>query len=109
MAYDEKLAERIRVLLKGRRGVSEKKMFGGLTFLVNRNMCCGVVDDELMVRVGPDAYEKSLARSHARAMDFTGRPMKGMVYVGVDGIRTKKQLEAWIDRGVDFARSLPAK
>jgi hypothetical protein len=76
MAYDEKLAGRVRSVLKGRRGVSEKKMFGGLCFLVRGNMACGIVDDELMVRVGPDAYEDALARTHCHEMDFTGRGLR---------------------------------
>ena len=109
MAYDEKLAERVRGALKGRRGVSERKMFGGLAFLVRGNMACGIVGDELMVRVGPAAYAKSLARRHAREMDFTGRALQGMVYVAPPGLRTAQALRGWVDRGVDFARSLPAK
>jgi len=109
MAYDEGLAERIREALEDREDVTERKMFGGLAFLVGGNMCAGVVKDELMVRVGPDAYEACLARPHARKMDFTGRPMKGMVYVGCDGFESDRDLRAWIERGVRFAASLPAK
>ncbi len=109
MAYDEKLAERIRVALKRRRGVSERKMFGGLAFLLKGNMLCGVVEEDLMVRVGPDAYEDALARPHTREMDFTGRPMKGLVYVASPGFRTARQLESWLERSLAFVRSLPAK
>lgn len=109
MPYDENLAERIRLVLKRRRGISEKKMFGGLAFLVRGNMVCGVVESDLMVRVGPTAYEESLARPHVREMDFTGRPLKGMVYVNGKGVRNVEQLQFWIDRGLQFARSLPAK
>ncbi len=109
MAYDESLAERIRLLLKSRRGVSEKKMFGGLSFLVRGNMACGVVGSDLMVRVGPEGYDAALARAHAREMDFTGRPMKGMIYVEAKGLRSARQLETWVERGVAFARSLPEK
>lgn len=109
MPYDEKLADRIRSVLARRRGVSEKKMFGGLTFLVRGNMFCGVVGSDLMVRVGASAYEQALSRPHVREMDFTGRPLQGMVYVGATGVRTAKQLQSWIDRGLRFARSLPAK
>lgn len=109
MAYDEALAERIRAVVKRRSGISEKKMFEGLTFLLRGNMFCGVVDRDLMVRVGPDAYEQALTRRHAREMDFTGRPMKGLIYVGADDVRTAAQLRSWIERGIDFARSLPAK
>ncbi|TFH24501.1 MAG: TfoX family protein [Myxococcales bacterium] len=109
MSFDHNLAERIRLVLKGRRGISEKKMFGGLSFLVRGNMCCGVVEHDLMVRVGPAAYEEALARPRAREMDFTGRPLKGMVYVDAAGVRTAKQLQSWVDRGIRFAASLPAK
>ncbi len=109
MAYDEGLAQRIREHLDDRSDVSEKKMFGGAAFMLGGNMCCGVVGDELMVRVGPDAYEESLSFPHARQMDFTGRPMRGMLYVGIDGIDDDEDLASWIDRGVGFASSLPAK
>ncbi|MEK7833638.1 MAG: TfoX/Sxy family protein, partial [Acidobacteriota bacterium] len=88
MAFSEKLADRIRKQLESENGVVEKKMFGGLAFMVNGNMSCGVVGEDLMVRVGPEAYESALAEPDAREMDFTGRPMKGMIYVTADGIRT---------------------
>jgi len=109
MAYSEKLAERIRQQLHDETGVVDKKMFGGLAFLVNGNMSCGVVGEELMVRVGPDVYEAALAEPGAREMDFTGRPMKGMVYVSADDIRTAKRLAFWVEKGLKFAQSLPAK
>ncbi|MDJ0865930.1 MAG: TfoX/Sxy family protein [Myxococcota bacterium] len=109
MACDEGLAQRIRELLEDDEAVREKKMFGGLAFLVSGNMACGVVGEELMVRVGPDAYEEALAHPHAREMDFTGRPMRGLVYVGSAGIEDDEDLAAWVERGVAFARSQPAK
>lgn len=109
MAYDEMLAERIRTMVARRKGITEKKMFGGLCFLASGNMAFGIVKEELMVRVGPDAYEGALARPHARVMDFTKRPLKGMVYVGTKGFQTDEDLKAWLDRGLKFARSLPAK
>lgn len=109
MPYDERLADRIRRALKRRRGISEKQMFGGLTFLLRGNMFCGVVDQDLMIRVGPQAYEEALSRPHVREMDFTGRPLKGLVYVGASGVRTGRQLESWLVKGLEFARSLPAK
>lgn len=109
VAYDEKLAERVRTALLPQRGVSERKMFGGLAFLLRGNMLCGVVDRDLMVRVGPDGYETALARPHARQMDFTGRAMKGLVYVAPAGIRTGRQLESWLGHGLEFVASLPAK
>jgi TfoX/Sxy family transcriptional regulator of competence genes len=106
--FDEELALRVRVAL-GPVGVSERKMFGGLCFLVDGNMACGIVKDEVMVRVGPEAYEQALSLPHARPMDFTGRPMRGMVYVGRAGLRTNAGIKAWAERGARFARSLPAK
>jgi len=109
MSYDERLAKRVRLVLKRRRGVAEKKMFGGLAFLMRGNMLCGVLEQDLMVRIGPDSYEQALHLPHAREMDFTGRPLKGMVYVDAAGVRTAKQLKAWIERGIQFVNSLPAK
>ncbi|MEM7436538.1 MAG: TfoX/Sxy family protein [Myxococcota bacterium] len=109
MAYDEKLAERVRSALSRRRGVTERKMFGGLSFMVNGHMCCGVVGDDLMVRVGPDRYDKALARKGVREMNFTGRPMKGMVFIDQSGYQRKSNLESWIDQGLKYARSLPPK
>jgi TfoX/Sxy family transcriptional regulator of competence genes len=106
MAYDEALASRIRESLRDRRDVTERKMFGGLAFLVSGHMCCGIVGRDLMVRVGREDYESALSEKHARPMDFTGRPMRGMVYVAPAGLRTRRALEAWIDRGVRFTRSL---
>jgi TfoX/Sxy family transcriptional regulator of competence genes len=109
MAYDEGLAERIRESLDETANVNEKKMFGGLAFMLRGNMCVGVVGEELMVRVGPDAYADALAQPHAREMDFTGKPMKGLVYVAAPGVEADEDLDAWIGRGVAFAGSLPAK
>lgn len=109
MPYDEALAARVRQVLGRRRGVGEKKMFGGLAFLLNGNMCCGVSDDRLMVRVGPDAYDEALSRPHAREMDFTGRPLRGFVYVEPRGVKSDAALAGWVEDGVRFARSLPAK
>lgn len=109
MAYDEVLADRVRSRLSERPDFSERKMFGGLCFMLGGHMCCGVVDRELMVRVGPDAYEDALAQPHARHMDFTGRPLNGMVYVGVEGIAARADLDEWVARAVAFAGSLPPK
>ena len=92
MAYNEKLAERIRRQLSDRTDVVERKMFGGLAFMVRGHMCCGVVGDELMVRVGPAAYEAALEEKHAREMDFTGKSLRGMVYVAAPGLASAKQL-----------------
>ena len=109
MAYDEGLAERIRGVLNERPGVSEKRMFGGIAFLVKGHMSVGIVQDKLMVRVGPESYDRVLRERHARRMDFTGRPMRGFVYVVADGYETDADLQRWVDLGVSFVTSLPAK
>lgn len=109
LAYDEGLAQRIRELLDERPDVSEKKMFGGLAFLLHGNMCVGVVGEDLMVRVGPQAHADALREPHARKMDFTGRPMKGFVFVSGDGLGSDADLLRWIERGVRFADTLPRK
>ncbi|MEO0326290.1 MAG: TfoX/Sxy family protein [Myxococcota bacterium] len=107
MAFDEGLAQRIREL-RGER-VSEKKMFGGLCFLDRGNMAFGIVRDELMVRVGKDAYAACLQEPHAREMDFTGRALKGMVYVAPEGFSEDEDLVGWLDRGLAFTETLPGK
>ena len=109
MPYNEKLAIRIHEMIGRKRGVTQKKMFGGLSFLVNGNMCCGVVKDDLVVRVDKNEHEKLLKRKHARPMDFTGRPMRGFVYVSPAGTKTKASLKKWVDIGWDHAKSLPKK
>jgi TfoX/Sxy family transcriptional regulator of competence genes len=110
MAYSEGLASRIRTVLSRRRGITgERQMFGGVCFTMNGHMVCGVVKDDLMVRVGPDAYEKSLRRAHARPMDFTGRPMDGFVYVAAAGLKSAASLKSWIGAGVAHARTLQPK
>jgi TfoX/Sxy family transcriptional regulator of competence genes len=108
MAYDERLAERIREALVARRDVEEKKMMGGLAFMVSGKMCVGIIGDELMARIGPAEYDAALTRRGCREMDFTGRPMKGYVFVGSEGIRTKGALAAWIDLALRYNKSLPA-
>lgn len=109
MAFDEAVAGRVREALAGAPDVVEKKMFGGIAFMVRGNMCCGVIGDRLMLRVGPKGYEAALSRPHARPMDFTGRPMKGMVYVEPAGFATLRDMKAWIGRAMKFALSLPLK
>jgi TfoX/Sxy family transcriptional regulator of competence genes len=109
MAYDEQLADRVRRTLARHAGVTERKMFGGIAFLLHGNMCCGVLKDELIVRVGADGYDGALAQPHARPIDFTGRAIKGFVYVGRGGYRTERGLAAWVGRGVDFVSALPKK
>jgi TfoX/Sxy family transcriptional regulator of competence genes len=106
MAYDEQLAERMRSILAGAPGVDEKKMFGGVAFLKEGKMFCGIVKDDLMVRVGPEHYDTALALAHVRPMDFTGRPMNGYVFVGPGGTRTERAIKRWVDQGAAFVATL---
>ncbi len=109
MAYDRALAERMRDHMQSKGAVTEKKMFGGLAFIYRGYMFCGINGSELMARVGPEAHAACLAMPHVRPMDFTGKPMKGYVYVGVEGIESDAALEAWIDRTLGFVATLPDK
>jgi TfoX/Sxy family transcriptional regulator of competence genes len=108
MAYDEQLAARVRILLKGQRTLVEKKMFGGLAYLSNSKMFAGILNKDLVVRVEPEGHEAALKEPHTRPMDFTGRPMKGYVYVGPSGTKTAAQLRKWLTKGLNFSASLPA-
>ncbi len=109
MAYDEGLAQRMREAIADTAGLEEKKMFGGIGFLIDGNMACGVHRDAMIVRVGPDEHADALARPHTRVFDITGRPMTGWVLVEPGGYESDQQLQGWVRRGVDFARSLPPK
>jgi TfoX/Sxy family transcriptional regulator of competence genes len=109
MAYDEGVAQRVREIMEDIPGVTEKKMFGGIAFMVNGNMCSGVVKSELMMRVGADGYDDALSQPHAREMDFTGKPMKGFVYVGEKGFAADRDLRSWINRAYQFVSALPKK
>lgn len=109
MAYDDGVAKRLREVFDGQPDILEKKMFGGVAFMQAGNMCCGIVNNVLMARVGAANYEKALARQHAREMDFTGKSMRGFVYVEPAGFATDRQLRSWIDLCTDFTSSLPAK
>jgi TfoX/Sxy family transcriptional regulator of competence genes len=109
MAYDEALADRIRDALDARDDVTERKMFGGLAFMVGGNMCCGVIGSEAMLRLGEDGADAALDEPHTRPMDFTGRPMKGMVYVAAPGVQDGAAVGRWVERAVAFAGSLPPK
>ena len=109
MAYDEKLAERLRVVLKRRRGIEEKKMFGGLAFMLNGNMCCGVNKKNLVLRLGKHGAAEALNEPHTREMDFTGRSLKTMIYVSPTGYRRDTDLRRWVGRAADYAKSLPKK
>ena len=109
MPYDDGVAERIREQLTDHPGIEEKKMFGGIAFMHSGHMCCGVVGDVLMARVGPEAYADALARPNTREMDFTGRALTGFVYVDPPGFDEDGQLHEWIDLCLSFTGSLPAK
>ncbi len=109
MAYDEKVAERLSKVFIEHKTVVEKKMFGGIAYMYKDHMCVGIVDDMLMVRVGPEQYEKALSEKHVKPMDFTGRPMKGYVYVELAGFKTEKSLKKWVEKGINFVEMLPAK
>ena len=109
MAYDEGVAQRLREVFEEDFDVIERKMFGGIAFMVNGHMSCGVADEDLMVRVGPEQYEAALRRPHAREMDFTGRPLRGFVYVAPDGFESDEDLLAWVDISLKFVTALPPK
>ena len=109
MAYDEGLAQRVREHFGDRANVEERKMFGGLCFMVSNHMCCGIVGDTLMARVGPENYDACLGKEHASEMDFTGKAMKGMIYVSPAGIEADLELAHWVEICNSFVRSLPPK
>jgi TfoX/Sxy family transcriptional regulator of competence genes len=109
MAYDERLAQRVREVLGDLPGLVEKKMFGGVGYMVRGNMACGVNGDDLIVRVGPERYEETLAHPHTRPFDMTGRPMTGWVVVTTEGTESEAGLADWVEQGVSFALTLPAK
>jgi hypothetical protein len=109
MAFDQKLAERIRKRLSKRRGVIEKHMFGGLAFLVNGNLCCGVHGRELIVRIDPAETDATLRQPHTHIFDLPGRPMKGWILVRPAGLSTDAALAKWIQIGLTYVASLPAK
>ena len=109
MACDEGLAERLRQVFSGRPEIEEKKMFDGIAFMLSGHMCVGINDTMLMARVGPDQYDAAMTRPHAREMDFTGRSMKGFVYVAPEGISEDEDLKSWTDLCENYIRSLPPK
>jgi hypothetical protein len=109
MAFDQGLAQRLREQLEGSGRVAERKMFGGLAFLVDGNMCVGVMGGELIARVGPDATEGALARPGSRLFDFTGRPMKGWVMVDPGALEADEALAAWVADALGYVRTLPPK
>lgn len=110
MAYDEDLANRVRELILGEDGVAEREMFGGLAFLIGGKMSVTVSrEGGLMLRVPPEETEALLRKPHAHPFEMRGRPLRGWLRIDADGLRSKRQLERWVARGVDYARSLPAK
>jgi TfoX/Sxy family transcriptional regulator of competence genes len=109
MAFNEALAERIRRGLARKKGIEEKKMFGGIGFLLNGNMLVGVWKDSMIVRVGPDSYDEALVEPHVKEFDITGKPMKGWVLVAPEGIECDDELSGWIQRAIKFIAKLPAK
>ncbi|GGB02670.1 TfoX/Sxy family protein [Puia dinghuensis] len=110
MAYNEKLADRVRARFAGLRNVEEKKMMGGLTFMYNGKMCVGIIKDDLMCRIDPALHEDSIARTGCRTMDFTNRPMSGFIMVDERGMKTQKDFDYWIDLALDFnKKAKPSK
>jgi TfoX/Sxy family transcriptional regulator of competence genes len=109
MAFDEALADRIRDVLASRSDLSERKMFGGIAFMLAGNMAVGVIGEDLMVRLDPADAEKALREPHTRPMDFTGKPAKNMVYVDAQGTASDEDLAAWVEASADYASSLPPK
>lgn len=109
MVYSEALADRIRLALHGRRQISEKKMFGGVAFLLRGNLLVGVWRSSLIVRLGPDPAAEALQQPHVREFDVTGRPMKGWIMVEPDGLESNRELAAWIEKAYEFVETLPAK
>ena len=110
MAFDAELADRIRKQLGKQKSLTEKKMFGGIAFMLNGNMCCGVHSQEMIVRIDPEKTNEALAKMHTRIFDLSGgRPMKGWILVHSKGLSTEKGLAKWVKVGVDYAKSLPQK
>lgn len=109
MAYDTILAQRIKAQIGDKPGFNEKVMFGGIGFMLDGNMACGVNKDDLIVRVGPEAYNDALEQPHAKVFDFTGMPMRGWVMVSPEGTVSDEDLQRWVMMGVDFSSSLPKK
>ena len=109
MAFDDQLATRVRAVLTNVPDVSERHMFGGLAFLVGGHMACGIVGADLMLRLGEAEADLVLDRPHVRPMDFTGRPMRTMVYIAPEGVVTDPALKRWLERSVEYARTLPPR
>jgi hypothetical protein len=109
MPYDRGLADRVRSILAHRSGLSERQMFGGIAFMVDGHMCCGVVKTDLMLRLAPESVARGLQQLHTRPMDFTGTPMKSMLYVDAIGTDSDEALQQWVDAALAFVLTLPPK
>jgi TfoX/Sxy family transcriptional regulator of competence genes len=109
MAYNEDLTERIRSVLPRKQGFTERKMFGGIAFMLHGNMCCGIVEDSLMIRLGKEGVEEALKQPHTHPMDFTGKVMKSMLYVSMEGTELDADLESWVQAAMKYAATLPPK
>ncbi len=109
MAFDENLAQRFREILSKTKGITERKMFGGICFMVNGNMIGGVLKEDLIVKVGKENHNKAIADKNARSFNFTGKPMVGILYVAPEGVKTKAALSKWVAMGLTHAQSLPKK
>jgi TfoX/Sxy family transcriptional regulator of competence genes len=109
MTFNDLVAGQIRTAMENTPGLSERHMFGGVAFILEGNMCCGLIEDRLVVRVGPQDYGSALREPHARPMDFTGRPLTGFVYVDREGYEAPSALRKWLERGLEFVRTLPPK
>jgi TfoX/Sxy family transcriptional regulator of competence genes len=109
VAYDEELAKKIADVLAEHGDLDERKIFGGIAFMVKGHMCCGVINEDLVLRLGPEGAAEALDDAHVRPMDFTGRPMKGYVYVAKEGVRTEAKIRKRIQAALDFVATLTAK
>lgn len=109
MVYDENFAERVGNLLMTQRDFDEKKMFGGLTFMVNGHMSMGVMEKDFMLRIGKEKYQTALSKPNTREMDFTGKSMNGFIYISIDGLKDDKLLFEWIMMGLEYNSTLPSK
>jgi len=109
MAYDEAVADQVHRILKRRRGITERKMFGGIAFMLHGNMVCGVSKKDLVLRLGKDRAAKALSEPHTCEMDFTGKVIKTMVYVSPSGYQSEDKLQSWLELAIDYVKSLPAK
>jgi hypothetical protein len=109
VAYDEQLADRVRAALSDEFGVTEQKMFGGLAFMLRGNMCCGILGDDLLLRLGPERGPEAIKEEGLRVMDFTGRPMKAFVMAKPSTVASDADLRRWLGEAINFAGSLPEK